>query len=470
MATHSRPITITLSNHHLTDSIMNLDEELKSQSLASIFAQGQETLEDAKRKNQDESSVRTNFLRLDKDGIYNVRLLPLAPVIDASGNVLPLTRKGYEYPSKEYLCKIKTGKYDKKNKEIFQFVNVCNVRLVWPELPNDLLDLYVATTCELYANDAELCKTIRGTSFNGGLKYNAKRCMYVLNADKREEGLMILQLSFAQYKELENRKLKLWTKLAKRGNVPCPISSPFNAYPIEIERKNENGKTSYEFNIDTTGGEDQLSEAELQLLLDSPRLPEAIYKYTRYHLEATIAFLNQMDEQFGIEVMKTKAIADCIDQIKLKLPADDQSHFTIKGDGEEGTGAMTLEELYKVYDALEESGKSDRSDEGIELREQICEFIDVKGIDVKVARSKSNLDLLQEIEDILNGATSETPVEKVKVAKVEDEDEDDGSESSQDLNDYDDEEEETPRRRERNDDTNEPAVRSRREARPGRRR
>lgn len=464
---------------------MNHDEEAKNVSLLGIFSECQETLDEAKKKNQSESSTRAQYLRLSKDGIYNVRILPLAPVIDADGNVLPLERKGYEYPSKEYVCKIKTGKFDKKNKEILQFVNICNVRLVYPDLPNDLLDLYVSTACELYSDDEKLCKTLKSSSFNGGLKYDAKRCMYVLDVDKRGEGMMILQLSFAQYKELENRKLKLWTKLAKRGSVPCPISSPMNAFPIEIERKNDNGKTSYEFTIDQTGGEDQLEEAELQALLDAPRLPEVLYKYSRYHLEATIMFLNQMDEQFGIEVMKEQAILDCIDQIKMKLPSDDQSHFTIKGDSDsEGSnnGATTLDDLYKIYDSLEAAGKSDRSEEGADLRAQIREFIEAQELDVKVSRSKSNLDLLQEIEGVLDedgdadadnnddDDEAPAPARKRKPAPVDDEGEDDGAASSEPTGDDDDDDEDEAPRRGRNDDTNEPAARPRRAARPARRR
>lgn len=460
---------------------MNHDEELKNVSLLDMFTQGLETLDEAKKKNQSESSVRAQYLRLSKDGIYNVRILPLAPVINAEGKVLPLERKGYEYPVKEYVCKIKTGKVDKKGKEVFQFVNICNARLVFEKLPNDLLDLYVQQACETHADDQELCKKIKSSSYNGGLKYDAKRCMYVIDTDKRGEGLQILQLSFAQYKELENRKLKLWSKLSKRGPVPCPISSPHDAYPVEIERKNDNGKTSYEFTIDTTGGADVLEDTELQLLLDAPRLPEVLYKYTRYHLEATIAFLKQMDEQFGIQIMKSPAIAECIDQIKLCLPSDDQSHFTIKGDDDSDSApaASTLDDLYKIYDTLEAAGKTDRSDEGADLRAQIREFIEVNDLDVKVARTKSNLDLLQEIEDILSNNEDDddnTPKSTSKSSKLEEDEEEDDEDlepATLDENedeDEDDSEDESPRHT-RNDDTNEPAARAtRRSARPARRR
>lgn len=450
---------------------MNHEEELQ-QSLLDIFAQGQETLDEAKRKNQSESSNRAQFLRLSKDGTYNVRILPLAPVIDASGKVLPLERKGYEYPIKEYVLKIKTGKFDKKGKEIVQFVNICNARLVFPKLENDLLDLYVQTACDLYANNEKLCKTLRGSSYNGGLRYDSKRCMYVLDVDNRADGMKILQLSFAQYKELESRKLNIWTKLSKRGAVPCPISSPLDAYPVEIERKNDNGKTSYAFNIDTLSNKDELSDAELQTLLDTPRLPDVLYKYTRFHLEATIAFLKQMDEQYQINVMKEDDIKDCIDQIKLQLPSDDQSHFVIKGEEADGEGnnAITLDDLFKIYDALEEEGKSDRSEEGADLRGQICDFIEANDLDIKVSRTKSNLDLLEEIENLMAGGKKPSKQEE----EYEDDDDAPAAELPEEDSDEDPEEDEDPEprnsRRERNDDTNEPAARPRRVSRPARRR
>lgn len=458
---------------------MNHEEELQ-QSLLDIFAQGQETLDEAKKKNQSESSNRAQFLRLSKDGTYNVRILPLAPVIDAQGNVLPLERKGYEYPIKEYMLKIKTGKFDKKGKEIIQFVNICNARLVFPDLANDLLDLYVQVACNLYADNEKLCKTLRGSSYNGGLRYDSKRCMYVLDVDNRADGMKILQLSFAQYKELESRKLSLWAKLAKRGAVPCPISSPLNAYPVEIERKNDNGKTSYVFNIDTVADKDELSDAELQALLDAPRLPEALYKYTRFHLEATIAFLKQMDEQYQIDVMKEEDIQDCIDQIKLKLPSDDQSHFVIKGEETDGEGnnAITLDDLFKIYDALEEEGKSDRSEEGADLRGQICDFIEAYDLDIKVSRTKSNLDLLEEIDELMGGEDEKPAQAPKKPAKQEEDDDEEDDAPAAELpesdpeEDPEEDEDPEPRhsRRERNDDTNEPAARPRRVTRPARRR
>lgn len=117
--------------------------------------------------------------------------------------------------------------------------------------------------------------------------------MYVIDLDNTGDGIQILQLSYSQYKDLEERKLNLWAKLNKNGkNVPCPISSIDSAYPVEITRKSENNKPAYSFNIDTVSDKDVLDEETLAQLIDMPRLPEQIYRYTRYHWKPLLLILN----------------------------------------------------------------------------------------------------------------------------------------------------------------------------------
>ncbi len=450
-------------------------EQAKNMSAMDIFALHQETFEEAKKKSNDESGNRATYLRFSQDGTYTVRILPLAPVVDADGNVT-MDRKGYEYPVKELVLKIENTKKDAKGKPKTTFVNVCNAKYAFPTLKTDLIDTYVATACDLYADDEALCKKLKESSFNGGLKWDSKRCMYVYDIDKRGDGLQILQLSYSQYKELEDRKLKLWSKLAKNGPVPCPISSPHNAYALEVTRKTEKKKTEYSINIDTVSGVDQLTEEELQSLLDAPRLPEVLYRYTRFHLEATIAFLTQMDEKLGISVMNEETIKDCIDQIKMLFPADDQSHFTPGGgssnsasaDGDEGG----LDALWNTWQSLEDEGLDDKSEEGQNLRTSIKEYIEENGLNIRLGRTKTNLDLLNEIEDVL--ADGDDTASKAKDEEEEsapatsaqpergDDDEGDDDEPAADP---------APVRRQRSEDTNEPAARpERRSARPARRR
>ncbi len=462
-----------------------MSEETKMMSALDIFAQSQETFEDAKKKSNDESGNRANYFRISKDGDYTIRILPLAPVIDADGNVLPMERKGYEYPVKELVLKIK-GDKDKDGKDKLSYVNVCNAKYVFPQLKSDLIDTYVEKALSMYSNDEKLCKKVKETSFQGGLRYDSKRCMYILDMEHRNDGLQVFQLSFAQYKEVEERKLKLWTKLNKKGNVPCPISSIKDAYPLSIIRSTEKKKTSYSFNISVEDGKDELNEDELNMLLDAPRLPEVLYTYKRFHLEATIAYLNQYDEETGMEVMKTQEIKDCIDQIKLLLPADDQTHFNANNNsGSEGSsnGKMTIEDLWNLYDKLCDDKLTDKSEEGQELRTTIKEFIDDNQLDVQVTRKKSNEDLLNEIDEALGqdgdspDAEEEEPEEETapENEEVEEEEESPADEPSDDEEEEPDEETEeepaTPStsrsRRERNDDTNEPAAEA--PARQGRR-
>lgn len=304
--------------------------------------------------------------------------------------------------------------------------------------------------------------------------------MYVFDMTDREKGLQILQLSYSQYKDLEDAKLRLWGKLAQKdANAPCPISSPLNAYPVEITRKTEKKKTSYSVGIDAFSGVDQLSQEELQMLLDAPRLPEVLYVYRRFHLEATVEFLRQQDEQFGLNIMESDEIKDCIDQIKMCLPADDQSHFSFGSDDAEGDdskgGKMTIDKLWAIYDDLEEKGLNDRSEEGQNLRSQIREFIEDNDLDIRVDRKKSNLSVLEEIQDALeddgNDSESEDEAPASTTETASDETDDADLDNDDDNDDEDSGDESESPRRSRNDDTSEPAARpARRTTRPGRRR
>lgn len=450
-------------------------EQLKS--AMDIFASVQESFGEAKKKMADESRQRNSYLRMSKDGTYLVRILPLAPEIDADGNVLPMKRKGYEYPLRDLLLKIEdTSNKDAKGKSKTLFVSVCNVKYAYPQLKNDLIDKFVEVASNKYADDEALIKKLKENSFSGGIRWSSHRCMYVLDVDNREEGIQILQLSFAQYKELEERKINLWQKLLKKNpEALCPISSPNGAYPIEIIRKTDS-KTNYSINIAVEEDKDELSEEELQALLDAPQLPTVLYRYTRYHLEATIVFLQQLQERFDIDVLDDEEIKDTIDQIKMVLPADDQSHFTFGGSGNSANNndGNDIDALWDTYEQLQENGLEDRSTEGQELRASIKEFIEANGLNVRISRGKSNLELLNAIEAEMNGDDPEE-AEATNSRASKSEPEDDGDDNSDDASEDEEPEDDEPatpsRRRSRNDDTNEPAARpERRAARPTRRR
>lgn len=438
------------------------EKELKM-SAFDIFGQVAETIEDAQKKSANESIGRKiEMLRMNKEGRYSVRILPLAPVKDTENN-WTLPRKGYEYPVRELLLKIVTGQ-DKNGKDKVSFVNVRHLKNVYPEVEGDLIDTFVQIACEKYANDEALCKTILSNSFSGGLKYDSKRYMYVLNMDKRDEGIKMFSLSYPQYLEVEERKLNLWNQELQSDPASlCPISSPADGYPIEITRKKEGGKTSYIFDIARRKA--PLEESELNALLELPRLPETLYRYTNFHLEATLAYLKQYEEQKDIDVLSDPRIGEIVEKIKLMFPAGDESHFTFNSKDDEGelsgTPKVTIDDLWDTYNRISDAGISDASADGQNLRNAIVDYINDNDLDVAYSRRATNEDLLNLIEDALAAKSKDKSVPKSTPIQ-ESENKEDESEPA------------TPsatRFIERNDDTNEPAVRlDRRADRPQRRR
>lgn len=448
-----------------------------------LFSGHQETYEEAFQKNAEESKgfQRTKHFRIDAVGTYPVRILPIAPTLQPNGEYT-LDRKGYEYPIKTQVLRIDNPKpKGKKDKQFF--VNVCQSSFAGISV--DLIDTYIQVAEAKYGDDEKLIKKVKSTGFEGGLKWNSQRCMYVYDMQKRNEGIQLLTLSFAQYKELEDRKLAIWKKLLEKNKqYPCPISSIANAFQVEITRKEENGKTNYTFNIDTISGCDELTAEELSTLLETTRLPEVMYRYTRFHLEATIEFLKQYDAKMEMAVMESQAIADAIEKIKLELPADDKSHFSFDKkertggddmDNEENGDADELDSLWSRWEKLEERGLSDKTDEGQELRDDIRGYIEDNELNIRVTRGKSNKDLLEEIEDALENEKETPDDEEEEPAQAKEETPTPAEPENTDDPEEDDKEEESARparrRGEHNEDTNEPAVTTeRRAARPARRR
>lgn len=461
-------------------------ESNEKMSVFDIFGQCQETYQDAKQKSAEEASQfnSTKHFRINTDGTYSLRILPNAPVFDAEGMPLPLDRKSYEYPIKSLVLKLDkpNAKGDKKAKPVY--VGVCNAK--YAGLSVDLIDTYVGLACDLYGDDEKLITKIKSTSFDNGLKWDSQRNMYVIDANKREDGIQLLTLSYSQYKDLEAAKLKTWEKLLKKNpKQGCPISSINDAFLVEITRATENKHTKYTFGVDTLGGVDEIEESVLQSLLETPRIPEAIYRYTRWHLEATVEFLKQYDEKMQINVMEEEEMKNAIEKLKMELPSEDTSHFSFDSkkkddkdsDDSNSSSVITLDSLFDRWEELQDNNLDDKSEEGQELREDIRQFVEDNNIAVRVSRTKTNKVLLEDIEDALNEAPTPAPtVEKQSPAKVEEEEEADADATEAQSDEV--EEEETPaapaprtRRGERNDDTNEPAARpDRRAARPERRR
>lgn len=384
--------------------------QLETTNVFGIFEGVQETFADAQQKAAQEASRQKNdYLRLNKDGVYRVRVLPLAPVLSSEGKTLPLDRKGYEYPVRNNVLTIKvTGK---DGKPANAFCPVVHMVQCFPNLGQDLIDLYVARSIELNPGDSKLHETLKKNSFEGGLRWNFGHAMYVI--DESDNKIKILELTHAQYKSLEDEKLKQWKRLVDRNpQHPCPISSIGLGYMLEIDKKTEGKKGSYKFSIDIIGGNHPLTEDTVNALLNMPRIPEVIYVYSRYMFEASIAFLKQTDERFGIRTMEDSEIKDLIDKVKMLIPASDTSHFTIAGgSGGDEQEPRTAQSLLDAWMLLDEQHLGDQSEEGQDLRVEIKEYIESFNLDIRVSRNKSNYDLIKEIFEAEGKSFEETTQE-----------------------------------------------------------
>lgn len=451
------------------------EKEQQPLSVFELFAAAEETYEEAQARAAEEnkSFVKTEFIKMDKFGVYTFRILPIAPKADGT-----IDRKSYEYPIHQLLMKIQ--KPSDNGKQQFTYVSVC--RANYAGYKTDLIDTYrkLAIAEAKAQNDDDLAEKL-DDGFKGGVKYDYSHAMYVFDMDERAKGIQLLRLSHSQFKTLDECKFKLWQKkLKKNPKYPCPISSIANAFPVEIEKKKNGSKTEYSINIDNESDVDVLTSEELTALLNAPRIPEVMYRYTRFHFEATLIYLKQCDEQFDLKVMEMDEMKEAIESLKAELPSDDTSSFSFdkKGDGDSdkdnASGIITIDSLFNMYDELQEKGLNDKTEEGQELRGKIREFIEQEKLDIRMTRTTTNAMLLDMIEEALQGGTPqnnepESAGEQEK-AKEEMKEEPAPEPESKPESKQEEKEDEDPRTT-RNDDTNEPAVqRERRSARMVRRR
>lgn len=372
-------------------------------SVEDLFLGVQESYSEAQQRAQEEnkSFAKTEFFRMDKYGIYRLRILPIAPKTDGTTD-----RKSYEYPVHQMLLEIeKPGGNSKQN---YLYVNVPRATDAGYSL--DLIDMYrkMAVSEVKEAGDEKLAEKINGGSFGGGLKFTYAHALYLFDMNERAKGVQLLTLSHSQYKDLDDRKFKLWhKKLAKNPQYPCPISSPFHAYPVEIERKKNGNKTEYLVSIDNESDVDQLTKEELTALMNAPRIPEVIYRYSRYQFEATIEFLNQCDTKYGLHLMETDELKIAIETLRAELPKDDTSTFTFdkrnKDTKENASNGIFLDDLIYRFEELQGKSLGDKTEEGQELRALIRSFIEQEKLSIRVTRQTTNADLLDQIETAIEG-------------------------------------------------------------------
>lgn len=440
-----------------------MSEETRKMSAFEAFKANQLTYAEAEEKAKLEAGApRVQRFRIGEDGEYSIRVLPLAPSFDNDGNILPMARKGYEYPLHQLFVTIKAPA--KKGKE--RKVTVPIIRTTDKEVGYsvDLIDTYLRIAQELYPDDEELIKLITGSSFNGGLRWGYQHAMFLLdvsNEKERAKGPQLWQCSHSQYKDIDAAKMRLWRELREDDDkAQCPISSFTDAYPVKIIRSNNGGKTEYKVEIGRKTLD--IKEEEADKLLDLPRIPETIYRYTRYQYEATIEFLKQYDEQHEMEVCSQEDFMEAVKQLGGELPKDDNSHFDLNGAASKDGAKedVTIDSLWSEYDAIVDQDLGEKSDEYQDLREKIRQFIVDKELDVRISRSKNNQQLLDEIEDAWeskkkeakSGKPAEKPAEQERAASKPEpeEDDDDGSEPEKEAEPEEGEpEEERPVRRRR---------------------
>lgn len=394
-----------------------MSEEIK-RSVFDIFKQQTQTYEEAcKKRDSEQLSKKIERFRVAEDGEYEVRVLPLAPYLDENDNPIEgkEVRKGYEYPVQQQFITIKTPA---KGKKKAGKINIPVVRATQKgvDLPVDIIDEYVKIAKD-YGED--IAEKIGKNSYSGGLKWNFQHAMYVLDVNKNRKGPLLYTCSGAQYHGIDEEKFSIWNQLRKsRPNRPdiCPLCSFTNAYTLTIKRGNNNGKTEYKFSINALGEEDNLNESELNALVAAPRIPDEIYRYTRYQFEATLAFLQQYDEMLDIDVCAQEDFQTAVEQLRAALSKDDTSHFSMDsaGDSKDNKSKstdITLDLLWDELDYIEEQGLDKTSDEYKELREKIGQYIQDHDLDMRVSHSKSNTQLLNDIEE-LEGNNAQTASKK----------------------------------------------------------
>lgn len=384
----------------------NLQEKdmLTGMSVEDLFLKSQESYETAQARAAEENKgfAKTEFFRMEKLGTYRLRVLPIAPNPDGTTD-----RNGYEYPIHQMLLELE--KPSKSNKAQYAYVTV--PRTTDAGYSVDLIDTYrkMAVSEAKDNGNEKMAEKIAGGSFGGGLKFSYGHATYILDLDERAKGVQLLTLSHSQFKDLDERKFKLWQKkLAKNPSYPCPISSIANAYPVEIEKKKNNSKTEYAISIDNEADTDTLSKEELTALLNTPRIPEIIFRYSRYQFGATVEFLKQCDNKYNLNIMDSEEMKEAIEKLSSESSKEDTSEFTFdkrskdaKENAENST--VSIDSLFDKFEDLQEQGLGDKTEEGQELRGLIRVFIEQEHLSVRITRSTSNQELLDMIEEAMQG-------------------------------------------------------------------
>ncbi|MCE8595677.1 hypothetical protein [Bacteroides fragilis] len=382
---------------------------MENMSVENLFLSTQESYEEAQARAAEENKTfaKTEFFRMDKSGTYRLRILPLAPSPDGQ-----IERKSYQYPVHQLILEIEKPSTNGK----VQYVYATATRAIDAGYSLDIIDTYrkLSVDAAKQAGNEKLAEKISGGSFGGGLKFSYSHAMYILDLNERAKGIQLLTLSHSQFKDLDDKRFKLWQKKrAKNPEYPCTISSIRDAYPIEIEKKKNGSKTEYLIGIDNESDPDILSKEELTQLLNTPRIPEVTLRYSRYQFEASLEFLKQCDIKYGLQVMQLPDMQEAIETLRAELPKDDTSTFsfdkrTRDSKDNAAINALSLDFLFERFEELQEQSLGDKTEEGQELRGMIRSYIEQEKLPVRATRSTTNQMLLDMIEEAIHQNSDET--------------------------------------------------------------
>jgi hypothetical protein len=341
-----------------------------SKEIEKLFLNTQESYQESQKRTEEESKPfpKTEFFRMDKFGVYRLRILPIAPNRDGS-----IERKSYEYLVHQLALELERPAGGERPSSMYVTVP----RATDAGYSVDLIDACrkLAVETAKVQGDDKLADKIAGGTFGGGLKFSYGHALYVLDLNDREKGIQLLTLSHPQFRDLEDKKFVLWQKeLSKNPYAVCTVSSVYNACPVEIEKLRNGDRTEYHISIDEAAGNDALNLKELDALMAAPRIPEVITRYSRYQMETSIKFLKQCDRKYGMKLFETEEVQGAIRKLRLELSKSDTSSFSFEKRTKDApansavTDEPDLDDLLNRFDELKGKGLDDKTEEGQELR------------------------------------------------------------------------------------------------------
>ena len=403
-----------------------MSEEIKKRSLLDAFSAAAQTREEVEKRAKEEAGAeRIDRFRMPDEGTYSVRVLPLAPSVNASGepefdedgNVkMPMNRRGCEFRVRAMIVTVESAP-DKKGKVKKQYVPLVQSTQEGVGHSVDIIDEYVRIAKDMYADDEDVLKLLTDSQSQHRLTWNRQRSMYVLDmTDGKAKGPMLWQVSENQWKTINTERSYAWDKerdkAVKGGkdkeSVPDPLCSVLDAWPLTITKSGKKLNTEYAFKIDRAEDKVPLTEEQMSRLVEMPRIPDNIYRFTRYQLEAEIAFLKQYDEKHDLKVCQDEEFLEAVEKLKGELPADDNSHFAFRGEsgtggGDKAKSSVTLDGILEAYDYIVDNNLTRDSEEEESLREDIRQFIEDNNLSdvVVVKHSKTIGDLVAELEEAM---------------------------------------------------------------------